>query len=46
MEHHMVCHMEHHIVLHMTVHMAHHMELHMINITIDRTIIIVITIYK
>lgn len=42
----MALHMEHHIVLHMTVHMAHHMELHMINITIDRTIIIVITIYK
>ena len=42
----MALHMEHHIVLHMTVHMAHHIELHMINITIDRTIIIVITIYK
>lgn len=42
----MALHMEHHIMLHMTVHMAHHMELHMINITIDRTIIIVITIYK
>lgn len=42
----MALHMEHHIMLHMTVHMAHHMEVHMINITIDRTIIIVITIYK
>lgn len=40
----MALHMEHHIMLHMTVHMAHHMEVHMINITIDRTIIIIITI--
>ena len=33
------------IVLHMSFHMAHDMALHIINITIDRIIIRVTTIY-
>ena len=33
------------MILHMSFHMAHDMALHIINITIDRIIIRVITIY-